>query len=444
PDQVAKDWAKYGVKTVDDLATVQGEPANVPKLAEAWEIAIAEQTYGTINQVVREIDPNHLNLGVRMMSGAPPSPGVLATMGKYCDVISLNLYSVLPDRVLTEIFTVLPMIHFATGRPVMTSEFSYRGGDTLLPNTTGAPPTVPTQTDRAIGYMSYVSAVASIPFFVGASWYTYHDDPPERAWDEYGEDCNFGIVDGQERPYAALVEAMRLTNASIYELAADPVESDECRIFWRTRLTRWDKEWNTEFLRRYARTDKPIPEPLADMLPADRRYHENYWVQHESPLLTVNDDRFLGDCRANMIRKRDGGHELVLLGLRYFTSFPQSLWYGAGCDNPDKVLCLEGNPQVFTRDVDDDGRVRRMTIVDGSFIRLNFTKLPFRTDCKVAYLDLQFDHEAKQLVIVTRGEVKHLGVDGVAGWQATWNDKPAQPAKLPAPDGMVVFACPGT
>ena len=442
PGQLEKDWAKYGVKTVDDLLKVEGDPPRVSGLSEAWQLAIAEETFKTIHDIARKVDPNHLNLGVRMMSDNPPIPGVLATMGKYVDVVSLNLYSVLPDRILTPIFTVAPLIHGFTGKPLMVSEFSYRGGDTLCPNTIGAPPTVPTQTDRAIGYLSYVSAVSSMPFFVGVNWYTYHDDDPVRAWEKYGEDSNFGIVDRQERPYAALTESMRITNSAIYELAADPVKNKECPLFWRTELMRWDIPWNQQFIMRFMGSKKPFIEPLANMLPAERRYHESYWVHHESPGLIINDPRFVGDCQANMIQKQAGGLRLALLGMRYFTSFPRALWLGANCGEPDEPLTLQSNVQVLVRDVADDGKVRRLTAVDGSFAMIGHGAPEFRTDAKVPYLDLRFDHGAKTLAIVTRGYLNHLGVRDVSGWAATWNGAQAAQSDLPAPEGVTVFAHP--
>lgn len=443
PDQLVKDWAQYNVQSVDDIAKVEGDPPNVPDLAAAWEAAVAEKTFSTIQTAARKVDPNHINLGVRMMAAAPPSPAILSAMSKYIDVLSMNLYSPFSDRLLTQIFTIAPLLSGMLGMPIMTSEFSYRGADTMCPNTLGAPPTVPTQADRGIGYLSYVSAVASLPCFVGVNWYTYNDDSIDKRWDEYGEDCNFGIVDRQDRPYAALVEAMRVTNSSIYELAADPVPNPSCGIFYRTELMRWDKEFTKEYLRRYAHLENPIPDPLAEMLPGDRRFHDTYWIHHESPSLIVNDPRFLGDCQANVIRQRKGGHELTLLGIRYFTTFPRSLWYGKACENPDKTLVLDANPQVLVRDVDDNGLVRRMTMIDGTFATINVSNVEFRTDRKVPYLDLQYDHEAKKLTIITRGELKNLGVRGVAGWTATWNDAPVQPVDIAAPEEVTVFAFPG-
>jgi len=444
PDQLAKDWAQYGVKTTDDLRNVQGDPPDLPGLATAWDVAVAEQAFSTIHNAARKADPNHLNLGVRIMCAAVPRPEVFATMAQYVDVLSLNLYSVLPDRLLTEIFTVLPMIHALTGRPMLTSEFSYRGGDTLCPNTLGAPPTVPTQTDRAVGYLSYVSAMASLPFYLGVNWYTYGDDSLEKRWDQYGEDCNFGLVDGKNRPYAVLTETMRVVNNAIYDLAADPQPNPKCPLFWRTELTRWDRDWNRIFLMRYGVMDTESMSPLTAQLPVNRRFDDYYWVHHESPNLVVNDPRFYGDCQANLLRKHKNGQTLLLLGVRNYVSFPRALWYGAACENPDQPLNMEANAQLLVRELDNAGLVRRMTMADGSYIRFDMAEFELRLDRKAPYLDLRYNHEAKTLDITTRGTVNHLGLQGVTGWQTAWNEVPVSPADIPAPQGMTVFAHPET
>ena len=222
PDDLAKDWQAYGLTTIDDLANVKGDPPAVPGLKDAWVRALADRAFSVAANAARAVDPNHLNLGIRMINAPLPEPGILAAMGKHCDVISMNLYSMFSDRLPVQMFTLVPAIHAFTGRPTMTTEFSFRGADTLHPNTMGALPSVKSQAERAVGYLSYVAAAASIPSHIGVSWYKYPDDDLEKPWDKYAEDCNFGVIDPARRPYAVLTEAMRAVNAVIYELAADP------------------------------------------------------------------------------------------------------------------------------------------------------------------------------------------------------------------------------
>ncbi|MBN1346942.1 MAG: hypothetical protein JXQ73_29905 [Phycisphaerae bacterium] len=435
PDQLAADWKKYNVTKIDDLLTVQGPPPEIPGLVVAWNVAVAERYFSVTSAACKKAAPNHLNLGFRMMMTSLPSPEVFKVMAKYCDVISMNFYPPFSDRLVTETFTILPALHAVLNRPFLTSEFSYRGGDTMHPNTMGAPPTVPTQTDRAVGYLSYMSAVASLPFFVGTTWFCLGDQDVEVPWQHYAEDCDFGILDRQGRPYAVLTETMRRVNASIYDLAADPIKNKTCPLFWRTELMRWDRNADKAMFRIFGLRDLP-PDPLAALLPSPRRYHAAYWVRHQSPNLTVNGEGFYGSHQANMIRKTNDGTDLVLLGQRGLFSLPRALWLGQTCDRPDEALVLESNAQLLARNIDSTGKLKRLTIVDGSFIRLQHGDVVVRTNAKTPYLDLQYDHPTKRLAVTTRGYVTRLGVTGVDDWQVLWNGKPAKPGAFPVPKGM--------
>ncbi|MBX7258792.1 MAG: hypothetical protein K1Y02_20690, partial [Candidatus Hydrogenedentes bacterium] len=263
PDALAQDWKAFNVTKIEDLMNVEGDAPSIPGLKDVWIAAVAERGFGIAAKAARAVDPNHMNLGTRMINAPLPHPAILKALGTYCDVISMNLYNMLPDRVLTQVFTILPAIAAATGRPTITTEVSFRGGDTLHPNTMGALPTVKTQAERAVGYLSYVSAVASIPTHLGVSWYKYPDDDLKKEWEGYAEDCNFGVIDPQRRPYAVLTETMRATNSVIYELAADPVKNPKCSLFWRTELLRWDLALDAKLLGRMARSDAPFNDPLA-------------------------------------------------------------------------------------------------------------------------------------------------------------------------------------
>ncbi len=442
PGQLAKDWKAFGASTADDLLKAEGDAPVLPELAAIWQVAVAEQAFGTIDRAAKKADPNHMNLGTRMINAVPPSPGVFVVMGKHMDVVSWNLYSLWSDRLLTQIFTLLPAIYEMTKKPILTSEFTFRGGDTRCPNTTGAPPSVPTQGDRAVGYLSYMSAVASLPFHVGVCWYKYGDDGLDLPWGRYGEDCNFGMVDGYNRPYASLVQTLRLVNGSIYELAADPVRSKECPLFYRTELMRWDLAWDAQMLMRFGQMKQPPPDPLSALLPEPRRYHQHYWVSHKSPKLTINDEGYYGWCSANMLRKLDDGQELALYCLEGFTSLPRSSWLGAGCSEPDKPFSIDSNAQMLIRRVDGQGRLRRMAIIGGSFVLEQFNQFAIRANEKVPYLDVQYDPEGKKLTITSQGSIKNVGVRDVLGWKATWNGQPVAATALPEAPSICSFAAP--
>lgn len=441
-EKLTEDWKALNVKTIEDLSTVQGAMPDVPELAALWRQAVAEQAFGTVEKAARKADPNHLNLGTRMINAAPPAPEVFLKMGEHVDVISMNLYSLWSDRLLTQMFTLLPVIHAFTNKPIMTSEFTFRGGDTRCPNTIGAPPTVRTQAERGVGYLSYVSAVSSLPFYVGVCWYKYEDDSPELPWGGYAEDCNFGIVDNYGRPYAALVQAMRITNGSIYELAADPVPNAACPLFYRTELMRWDREWDNQMFMRFGQMTEPPPDFLGDQLPEKRRYHEKYWIRHKSPKLTINDEGFYGWSMANILRTLDDGQELTIIGMQGFNSLPRAAWLGPSCADPGKAIAVDSNAQLLTRRLDTQGRVRRMTMIDGSFVLTEFADFLMRANAKVPYLDLQYDPDAKTLTVTSQGQIKNIGVMNVTGWKATWNGKAVEATTLPQAEGVSSFAAP--
>ncbi|MCL4693277.1 MAG: hypothetical protein KJ060_12305 [Candidatus Hydrogenedentes bacterium] len=440
PAELTEDWKDYQVTSVDDLKTVQGDPPSIPELKAIWVATMAERAFGVASNAARAVDPNHLNLGTRMFNAPLPEPGILAAMGKYCDAISMNLYSMFPDRLPVQMFTLVPAIHAITGRPTMTTEFSFRAADTLHPGTMGALPAVDTQAQRAIGYLSYVSAAASIPSHIGVAWYTYHDDDIEKPWGGYAEDCNFGVVDNDQRPYAVLSEAMRTTNNVAYELAADPVRNESIPLFWRTELTRWDVPQDEMLLGRLARAGKPFEDPLARTLPEPRRYHENYWVQHRGPRLTVNDDRFVGWCGANMIESSEDSTTLTLIDVLSYTSFPRSLWLGTGCPNPDEPIALETNARFLQRRMDVDGNVREMIVADCSYVRTDYDRTELRLNCRVPYLRLAYERDTQTLSMTIRGSAQRVGVAGVSGWKIVCNGTPVASAQVEEGDGLTVVA----
>lgn len=440
PEALAVDWRVYGVTAVDDLALVLGDPPAVPGLKDAWVRALADRAFAVAANAARAVAPKHLNLGIRMINAPLPEPGILAAMGKYCDVISMNLYSMYSDRLPVQMFTMVPAVHAFTGRPTMTTEFSFRGADTRHPNTMGALPTVKSQAERAVGYLSYVAAAASIPSHIGVSWYKYPDDDLEKPWDRYAEDCNFGVIDPAQRPYAVLTEAMRAVNAVIYDLAAEPERNEHNPLFWRTELTRWDLSQDEVLLGRLARTNLPFKDPLALQLPEPRRYHQEYWVHHKGPRLTINDSRFAGWCQANMIEQCDDATVLTLLNVLAYTSFPRELWLGRQCAQPEDPIVLETNVQFLSRRVTPGGGVLRLTLADGSFIRTDYDQPELRLDRRVPYLDLRYDHAARELSVTLRGSATRLGVAGVDGWKVFYNEKPLAPEKISVEGPLSVFA----
>ncbi len=112
----------------------------------AWAGVVAAQ-YGRLSAaVLHELDPAHLNLGVRF-AGDPPDP-VVQALGPSIDVVSVNYYrraGHVSSRRLTRLHAL------AGGKPLLVSEFSWRSGENRsgTGNTRGTNVTVPTQADRS-------------------------------------------------------------------------------------------------------------------------------------------------------------------------------------------------------------------------------------------------------------------------------------------------------
>jgi len=168
--------------------------------ANAWAGVVAERYFSVTTQALREVDPNHLILGVRFASEAPWE--VVAACGKYCDVVSVNQYqkSGHIDKTLLDDF------YIESGRPILISEYSFsasqnQSGD---PNTHGADVAVPTQKQRAQNLDTFAREALDLPYLVGLHWFEWADESPEGRFD--GEDQNYGLVDLKDAPYALVTQ----------------------------------------------------------------------------------------------------------------------------------------------------------------------------------------------------------------------------------------------
>ena len=67
------------------------------------------------------------------------------------------------------------------------------------------------QEERAEAYGKWVLTAAAKPFVVGWHWWQWVDEPRGGRWPD-GENSNYGVVDINDEPYAALGDAMRTAN----------------------------------------------------------------------------------------------------------------------------------------------------------------------------------------------------------------------------------------
>ena len=188
--------------------------------ADAWAGWVAERYFSVAVKALRAVDPNHLVLGVRFAGETPWS--VVEACGKYCDILSVNLYSKTgeADRALLDNF-------FAkSGKPLLVSEYSFSGMENQSgdPNTHGADVSVPTQMDRAEHFERFSRELLDLPYLAGMHWFEWADESPEGRFD--GEDQNYGLVDIRDKEYPLLTQTQAKLNrmgAGIHEKSGSPL-----------------------------------------------------------------------------------------------------------------------------------------------------------------------------------------------------------------------------
>jgi hypothetical protein len=159
-----------------------------------------------VSAAIRKHDPNHLNLGLRFGSSAPPE---IVKASKLFDVYSLNSYAYMVNQ--REVDKVRDLID----RPILIGEFHFgTPGRGMTPGLRQ----VANQEERGVAYRYYVENAIADPNIVGAHWFEWVDEPSTGRFD--GENYNIGLVDVTDRPYPELVEAARETHRRLAEVHA--------------------------------------------------------------------------------------------------------------------------------------------------------------------------------------------------------------------------------
>lgn len=156
-------------------------------------------------QACREVDPNHLNLGLRwskayntlMMSG-----------WEYFDVFSINCYDFDPTKDMD----------FAQNAgvdlPIMIGEYHCGALDRGLPAT--GLKGVTNQEERGVMWRHFVEKAAAHPYGVAAHWFQYNDQFCLGRFD--GENYQIGMMDVCMQPYPELMEAAYQTSKVLYRV----------------------------------------------------------------------------------------------------------------------------------------------------------------------------------------------------------------------------------
>lgn len=188
---------------------------------------VASEYYRIAVTAVREADPNHAVLGCRFAGFRSTPDAAWEEGGKWNDAMSVNVY---PPADLTNhvvragFWDARPLaekineVCALSKKPLILSEWAYPALDTPCPCKTGAGQRVPTQKERAAASALFAETAIAHPWVVGYAHFRWVDEPPLGRWKkEGGEDCNYGLVDLDDNPYALLTDALRDVQGRMYE-----------------------------------------------------------------------------------------------------------------------------------------------------------------------------------------------------------------------------------
>lgn len=173
---------------------------------QKWVRHIADKYFSTCADAIRKYDPNHLILGCRFAGRAPE---IWDIAGKYCDVVSFNIYPRIdiergvPASVLEEVDEWAKK----AARPMMVTEWSFPALDAGLPSRHGAGMRVDTQEQRAKCFSHFQEFLFRIPYIIGSCYFMYVDEPALGISSTFPEDSNYGLISEKDVPYPAITAA---------------------------------------------------------------------------------------------------------------------------------------------------------------------------------------------------------------------------------------------
>ena len=104
-------------------------------------------------------------------------------------------------------------------KPLIVTEWAYPALDTECPCKKGAGQRVPTQRERAAASALFAKTMLSESSVIGYIHFRWVDEPPLGRWKMTGgEDCNYGLVNLRDEPYALLIGAFREVQGSMYSI----------------------------------------------------------------------------------------------------------------------------------------------------------------------------------------------------------------------------------
>ena len=179
---------------------------------------IARRYFEITTRAIREADPNHLVLGCRFAGLRSSDPVVWEECGRYCDVVSANVYPMVDlDRGVAlnglhakarPIADIIAERAAMAGKPVIVTEWSFTALDSGLPCTHGAGQRFFTQRERAAAAGVFARTLYALPCCAGYVFFKWSDQPVCGRKSEKSENSNYGLVNADDEPWPELVAAL--------------------------------------------------------------------------------------------------------------------------------------------------------------------------------------------------------------------------------------------
>lgn len=240
-------WKTSFASWDDALASTEWEEASNEKVvADKLEFVslCADRYFSITTAAIRRADPNHMIIGCRFAGNAPP---IWDIAGKYCDIVSFNIYGQVDLETLVPVGLeeTLADWYKQCKRPMMCTEWSFPALDAGLPSVHGAGMRVRTQADKAKCFEVYQKTFFALPFMVGSDYFMWVDEPAQGISKNFPEDSNYGLVDLNDDVWPVFTEAVARVNPMAYdihtgrtaEVVLQTVEADGRQLSFRVKNT---------------------------------------------------------------------------------------------------------------------------------------------------------------------------------------------------------------
>ena len=207
-------------RALEAFLAARGISGGIPEQVKVDFLAvIADRYFSATTAAIRAADPNHLVMGCRFAGLYGAHPVVWEAAGRHCDVVTVNIYPTVhfgrngavtvrraADGKNYDMCAVLTELQARAGKPVVVTEWSFPAKDSGLPCTKGAGQRLAIQAERENAAETFVRKVLSLPFVVGYDFFMWTDMPHPGTTGYAGENCNYGLVNAADVPYARLTE----------------------------------------------------------------------------------------------------------------------------------------------------------------------------------------------------------------------------------------------